>query len=309
VVVEDFEMELVDAEERDNDPILLVGCDVHDDKETQETVSEENEREVYAEQDTDLMAIVCNSSDSTSGLVEEIVSRAETEQEKNVAAVVDEQANPDEEHTANIAETQVDAEQAGELRVSEWPEVDSETRSITHQSPFLEPPLEGAALMMNGLYTRWSDVSSNHSRQPSLSDDDQHDFRPDESWDFNDNDDDSTDVMEDPFQTPSSLPSNDTKPLLRPVGALGAVKQGASDDTVDSAPSSAVPDTDSDTTIDDPFQTPSAAPLNDDKPLLSRLLCTYKLEKVTTSDSSEKRRRSKSAPPLTRKKRATIDLC
>jgi hypothetical protein len=154
-------------------------------------------------------------------------------------------------------------------------------------------------------YNRWSDVSSNRSQDPSLSDDDQQEFKPDESWDFNDNDDDSTSIVNDPFQTPSTLPSNDKKPLLRHLGTFSLeTTQRATDDTVDSEVATTT-DTDSDAIVNDPFRMPSNTTVNDEKPLLSRLVGTYKLDKVETSDS-EKRRRSRSAPPLVKSR--TIDL-
>ena len=145
---------------------------------------------------------------------------------------------------------------------------------------------------------RWSDVSSVHSLCLSMSDgddDDHQEFTLDETWDFNDNADDSIDVVNDPFLAASTLSSNDTSPLLGNSGTGSFKKQTASDETVNSNASSDEVDNDSDASLGDPFQTPSTSPMNDDAPLLGQVLDTYKLEKIT----GEKRRRSKSAPPRT----------
>jgi hypothetical protein len=145
-----------------------------------------------------------------------------------------------------------------------------------------------AALAGSSGFDRWSDVSSNHSRD-SNSDDDQHEFKPDESWDFNDNDDDNEAVVDDPFQTPNDGPLNDQTPLL------GHKLEDDSEESCDFIDAVCSDDNDSDAILADPFQTASNIPSNDEKPLL-RHLGTYKLEKVLTSNS-DRRRRSKSAPP------------
>jgi hypothetical protein len=76
------------------------------------------------------------------------------------------------------------------------------------------PVLAAAAPAGKTGFDRWSDVSSNYSLY-STSDDDQQEFKPNESWDFHDNDDDSEALVDDPFQTPNDIPLNDQKPLLR----------------------------------------------------------------------------------------------
>jgi hypothetical protein len=147
-------------------------------------------------------------------------------------------------------------------------------------------------------FDQWSDVSSNHSHD-TTSDEDQHEFKPDESWDFNDNDDDSEAVVDDPFQTPNDVLPNDQKPLL---GHKLEDDDEDARDMIDSrGPCNSNDDDDSDAVLVDPFQTPNTMPSNDETPLL-RHLGTYKLEKILTSDS-DRRRRSKSAPPRVRDRR------
>lgn len=162
--------------------------------------------------------------------------------------------------------------------------------TFCNKSECLSSPsvLAAAALSGNAGFDRWSDVSSNDSRY-SISDDDQEEFKPDESWDFNDNDDDSEVLEDDPFQTPNDISLNDQKPLLRNELKNDEESYGLIDETCSN-------DDDSDAVLADPFQTPSTIPSNDMKPLLQHL-GTYKLEKVLRHDSN-KRQRSKSAPPL-----------
>jgi hypothetical protein len=59
------------------------------------------------------------------------------------------------------------------------------------------PVLAAAAPAGKTGFDRWSDVSSNYSLY-STSDDDQQEFKPNESWDFHDNDDDSEALVDDP---------------------------------------------------------------------------------------------------------------
>eukprot|EP00544_Gedaniella_sp_CCMP2646_P003279 CAMPEP_0202507430 /NCGR_PEP_ID=MMETSP1361-20130828/51719_1 /ASSEMBLY_ACC=CAM_ASM_000849 /TAXON_ID=210615 /ORGANISM="Staurosira complex sp., Strain CCMP2646" /LENGTH=1296 /DNA_ID=CAMNT_0049141551 /DNA_START=26 /DNA_END=3916 /DNA_ORIENTATION=+ len=182
-----------------------------------------------------------------------------------------------------------------------WPEVNEEPFAVTqpHELAFLQAS-PGYATLTSSPPMRWGDVSSEDSLVHSMSvNEDHQDFSLDESWDFNDNVDDSIDIVDDPFQTASTLPSNDTRPLLG-NGSEGSCKeQTSSDETVNSDGSSrGLLDSEIDESLHDPFQTPSTTPVSDEKPLLGQVLGTYKLNKVTANE--EKQRRSKSAPPRTK---------
>jgi hypothetical protein len=184
-----------------------------------------------------------------------------------------------------------------------WPEVNEEPFAGTqpHELAFLQASPEYAVLTSTPP-VRWSNVSSEDSLvHSSMSvDNDHQEFSLDESWDFNDNVDDSIDIVDDPFQTASTLPSNDTRPLLGNGSEGSCRKQSSSDETVNSdASSRGVLDSESDESRHDPFQTPSTTPVSDEKPLLGQVLGTYKLQRVTAH--GDERRRSKSAPPRTRR--------
>jgi len=290
-IVEDIKMQLDSAQDRD---LLALAKIVANKNETEENT----ETPVYtAQQDSDLMTLIDSSDVDTAKVVDEAEALLGAEQESILIP-----SAVDNSEVVETAAVRINTDEDSEVQVPAWQELD-ESHQVTRELAFLEAPPNCAALGCSP-YNRWSEVSSTHSRAPSLSDDDQLEFKPDESWDFNDNDDDSTDLVDDPFQSPSALEANDTKPLLQHTGTLSLETQTSSGESAGGDPPSLVQSCDSDTTSDDPFQTPSTVPMNDEKPLLRRILSTYKLDKIATSDS-ERQRRSRSAPPPSSRRRST----
>ena len=272
-----------------------------------EESGEDVEKQVYAEHESDLMLLVdtndhTNEEEEQDKGVEDIEMLFNMQQESDFMLLVDTNGNNDDEEDERVQDIEMlfNRERDAELPLRQG---DDEPRNATQELICL-PTTPAFATLECTPYNPWSDVSSHRSQEASLTDDDQQEFKPDESWDFNDNDDDSTDIVDDPFQTPSTLPTNDKKPLLRHLGTFSLEAPRASDENVDSEAATTT-DTDSDAIVIDPFQTPINTQVDDEKPLLSRILGSYKLDKVETSDP-EKRRRSRSAPPLV--KNRTIDL-
>jgi hypothetical protein len=289
----------VDSQEDATDIVVQVedGCASQD--------NSSEEQEYAAEQDVDLMAIV-DGIDGDSD--DDDDSKTNTVEEYVAVEVVDRDPINEEGCREVDFEMQVNVEPPEE---NEPREEERESHETSTRKFFIMSPLASDTRTC-GPYNRWSDVSSENSQErQAMSDDDQHEFKPDESWDW----DDSTDVMDESFYTPSTLRLNDTMPLLGNSDSFGTQKQVASDETSGSdRTSSDIQESESDATPRDPFRTASGLPANDEEPLLSRLLGTYKLEKVTSSagdldsskDSQERRPRSRSSPPHT--KRCTVHL-
>ena len=236
------------------------------------------EEQAYAaEQDVDLMAIVDGIDDDSDLVIEDDDSKTNTFEEYGAVEVVDRDPINEEDCREVDIEMQVNAEHTRGERAWRRRLRDSQ-ETITRKCFIMSPPECNTRTC--GPYNRWSDVSSENSQEgQSISDDDQHEFKPDESWDW----DDSTDVVDDPFHTASTLPLNDTKPLLGNGDSFSMQKQVASDETIGSdRTSSDIQESESDATSNDPFRTSNDVPVNDEKPLLSRLLGTYKLDKITS---------------------------
>lgn len=118
-----------------------------------------------------------------------------------------------------ISEMKVNAAQPmKELAI--WPEVNDEPCADSLQRnelTFFQASPE-YTILTGSPRKRSSNVSSEHSLCHSMSDDDDHqEFNLDESWDFNDNVDDSIGIVGDPFRTPTATPVDDKKPSLGPV--------------------------------------------------------------------------------------------
>ena len=162
------------------------------------------------------------------------------------------------------------------------------------------PTVVAPAALGPANFDQWNEVSSNHS-QDLLSDNDQEEFTPDKTWDF---DDCESDVVDDPFQTPDSMPVDDRRPLLQRMDACRLeYGQGQTSDLEKRRSKSLPPgksrvynESDGDG-VEDPSQTPSDYLVDDEKPLLQHL-GTYELEnvQVTTDGSNKQHRRTLSAP-------------
>lgn len=261
------------------------------------------EQEHAAEQAVALMAIVDGIDGDSDAVIDGDNSKTNTFEEYGAAEVVDRDPINEGDCREVDIEMQVNTETQEE---NEPREEERESHETSTQKCFImSPPASDTRTC--GPYNRWSDVSSENSQEgQAISDDDQHEFKPDESWDW----DDSTDVVDDPFYAPSTLPLDDTKPLLGNCESFGTDKQAASDETMGSdRTSSDIQEIESDATPNDPFRTSTGLPANDENPLLGRLLGTYKLDKITSSgdieasrDSQERRPRSRSSPPHTKRR-------